>query len=263
MLYQSILFGVTDNVARLTFNRPHKLNSFSLEMHEEIRAALSSIRGDESVRALLITGAGRGFCAGQDLSARHVARDQVMPDVGQSLDGNFNPLIRSLRALEIPVIAAVNGVAAGAGANLALACDIAIAARSASFLQAFVKIGLIPDCGGTYFLPRLIGEARARALCMLGEKISAADAAAWGMIWRCVDDDELLAEAHAIAARLAAGPTRALALIKRALNEAQTNSLDQQLDLERDLQRIAGRTSDFREGVSAFLEKRAAQFHGR
>ncbi len=262
MGYQTILFDVAESVATLTLNRPEKLNSFSVEMHEEIRSALASIRADSTVRALLITGAGRGFCAGQDLSARHVPIDQEMPDVGKSLDTNFNPLIRRLRALEIPVVAAVNGVAAGAGANLALASDIVLAARSASFLQAFVKIGLVPDCGGSYFLPRLVGDARARALCMLGERISAEDAAAWGMIWRCVDDDRLMAEARAMAVRLASGPTRALALIKRALNESQGNSLDAQLDLERDLQRIAARSGDFREGVSAFLEKRPAQFRG-
>ncbi|TCO81260.1 short chain enoyl-CoA hydratase /enoyl-CoA hydratase [Plasticicumulans lactativorans] len=262
MSYETILFTLEDAVATLTLNRPDRLNSFNAQMHEEIRDALKQVvRG--GARALLITGAGRGFCAGQDLSDRNVAADAAMPDLGLSIERGYNPLIRTLRTLELPVICAVNGVAAGAGANLALACDIVFAARSASFIQAFCKLGLVPDSGGTWFLPRLVGTARATALTMLGDKIGAEQAEAWGMIWKCVDDAELLPTAQAAAAHLATQPTAGLALIKRALVSSATHTLDQQLDLERDFQRIAGRTEDYREGVAAFMQKRAPQFKGR
>jgi 2-(1,2-epoxy-1,2-dihydrophenyl)acetyl-CoA isomerase len=263
MTYQTILFDATQCVATLTLHRPHKLNSFTAEMHDELRAALKIAQDDKSIRALLLTGSGRGFCAGQDLSERRAAADAPPPDLGASLDKNFNPLIRAIRSLEIPVVCAVNGVAAGAGANLALACDIVLAARSASFIQSFSKIGLIPDCGGTFFLPRLVGSARAMALAMLAERVPAETAADWGMIWKCVDDMALQQEARALAEHLASQSSAALGLIKRAINNSALNSLDTQLDLERDLQRTAGRAGDYREGVAAFLEKRSAKFEGR
>ncbi|HTY66983.1 MAG TPA: 2-(1,2-epoxy-1,2-dihydrophenyl)acetyl-CoA isomerase PaaG [Alphaproteobacteria bacterium] len=261
MTYATIRFEVADQVATLTLNRPDKLNSFTAEMHAELKDALGRVAAaDAGVRALLITGAGRGFCAGQDLSQRS---GPVVPDLGETIEKQFNPLIRTLRTLELPVIGAVNGIAAGAGMSLALACDITLAARSASFLQAFAKIGLIPDAGSTFFLPRLAGEARARGLAMLADKIGAEQAAAWGLIWKVVDDAQLMAEATALARHLAAQPTRGLTLIKQAFNRSAANDLDRQLDVERDLQRLAGRTEDYREGVAAFLEKRTPRFTGR
>jgi 2-(1,2-epoxy-1,2-dihydrophenyl)acetyl-CoA isomerase len=257
----SLLVEQDGAVVTVTLNRPDKLNSFNEAMHGEFRTALDRIESDAGVRAVLLTGAGKGFCAGQDLGDRDVASDQPI-DLGATLENHYNPLIRRLRALDKPTVCAVNGVAAGAGANLALACDIVLAARSTRFIQAFCKIGLVPDSGGTYFLPRLIGDARARALALLGEPISAEQAEAWGLVWKCVDDDRLLGEARALAQRLAAGPTKGLALIKRALAASAANDLDRQLDLERDLQREAGRTADYREGVSAFMQKRQAVFRG-
>jgi 2-(1,2-epoxy-1,2-dihydrophenyl)acetyl-CoA isomerase len=259
----TLLFQIENGVATITLNRPDRLNSFNTEMHAELKDALKQVQDPANkVRCLLITGAGRGFCAGQDLSDRAVAPGNEAPDLGESIDKRYNPLIRTLRALEMPVICAVNGVAAGAGANLAFACDIVLAARSASFIQAFCKIGLVPDSGGTWTLPRLVGQARAVALSMLGDKVSAEQAEAWGMIWKCVDDDQLQAEAAKLAAHLATQPTKGLALIKRALAASSTNTLDQQLDMERDLQRLAGRTRDYQEGVAAFMEKRVADFQG-
>ena len=263
MAFEHIEYRVDEGVAILTLNRPNSLNSFNAEMHAEMREALKQVRKDGSVRCLLITGNGRGFCAGQDLSDRNVAADAEMPDLGASIEKFYNPMIRTLRDLPLRVICAVNGVAAGAGANIALACDIVFAARSASFIQAFCKIGLVPDSGGTWNLPRLVGHARAMALSMLGDKISAEQAAQWGMIWSCVDDDQLMDEALSCARNLATQPTRGLALIKRALNASTTNTLDEQLDLERDLQRLAGRTDDYREGVAAFMEKRKPNFTGQ
>ena len=248
-------------VVTVTLNRPDKLNSFNEAMHRELRDALDRIAGDPAVRAVLLTGAGKGFCAGQDLGDRAMAAGQEI-DLGATLEATYNPLVRRLRALEKPVVCAVNGVAAGAGANIALACDIVLAARSARFIQAFCKIGLVPDSGGTWFLPRLVGDARARALALLGEPLPAEQAEAWGLIWKTVDDDRLMDEARGVAQRLAAGPTKGLGLIKRALNASSANDLDRQLDLERDLQREAGRTADYREGVAAFLEKRPAVFRG-
>lgn len=265
MSYRTITLERAGAVSTITLNRPDKLNAFTVEMHGELRAALAEVAEDGATRCLLLTGAGRGFCAGQDLSDRVMTAgaDGAAPDLGESLENRYNPLVRAIRVLEMPVVCAVNGVAAGAGANLALACDIVLAAKSASFIQAFCKIGLIPDSGGTWTLPRLIGRARATALAMLGDKVPAEQAAAWGMIWRAVDDDQLMQEARALAEHLAGQATRGLALVKRALDESWDNSLDAQLDLERDLQRIAGRTRDYREGVAAFLEKRAPRFEGR
>jgi 2-(1,2-epoxy-1,2-dihydrophenyl)acetyl-CoA isomerase len=244
---------------RITLNRPERLNALTVEMAAALAAALDDAVADKTCRAILLTGAGRGFCAGQDLT-------EIIGASPADLDrllAHYHPLILKIRTLPIPVVCAVNGVAAGAGANLALACDIVLAARSARFIQAFARIGLVPDCGGTWFLPRLVGSGRAAALAMLGEAVGAEDAARWGMIWRVVDDAELMPEAERLAAHLARQPTRALALLKRALDESWGNTLDAQLDLERDLQREAGRTEDYREGVAAFLEKRPPRFEGR
>ncbi|HKM14809.1 MAG: 2-(1,2-epoxy-1,2-dihydrophenyl)acetyl-CoA isomerase [Pseudomonadaceae bacterium] len=262
MPQSSILLEIDQGVALLTLNRPDNLNSFNAEMHQAMRAALSQIRKDASVRALVITGSGRGFCAGQDLGDRNVAASDTAPDLGESIEKRYNPMLRTLRDLPLPVICAVNGVAAGAGANIALACDITLAARSASFIQAFCKIGLIPDSGGTWTLPRLAGMARAKGMALLGDKISAEQAESWGMIWRCVDNDQLMEEAMKLARHLATQPTKGLALIKRAMNASANNTFDEQLDLERDLQRLAGRTEDYREGVAAFMEKRQPSFKG-
>lgn len=263
MNFETLQLTIEDGVALLALNRPDRLNSFNAEMHEEMRQAMKAIKKDESVRCLVLTGEGRGFCAGQDLNDRNVAADTAMPDLGISVEKNYNPLIRNLHDLPMPVICAVNGVAAGAGANIALACDIVVAARSASFIQGFSKIGLIPDSGGTWTLPRLVGTARAKALMLLSEKVSAEQAEAWGMIWKCVDDDTLMDEVIAMAKSLAKQPTRGFDLTLRAVNAANTNTLDEQLDLERDLQRLAGRTDDYREGVAAFMEKRAPNFTGK
>ena len=263
MTQPSILLEAQDGYAVVTLNRPDRLNSFNVEMHERLRDAVTEVKRRDDIRALLITGAGRGFCAGQDLSDRAVKADAAPVDLGYTLSTFYNPLIRTLRELPKPVISAVNGVAAGAGANLALAADIVIAGRSASFVQAFSKIGLVPDCGGTYFLPRLAGTARAMGLALLGDKLSAEDAERWGLIWKCVDDAKLMDEARALARQLGAGPTKGYADIKRAIYASATNTLDAQLDLERDLQRELGKTADYREGVQAFLEKRAPKFTGR
>ena len=258
---EPVLVETDGPVLKMTLNRPDKLNSFNEAMHQALRAAVGRAEAEAGIRAVLLTGAGRGFCAGQDLGDRNVAADQEL-DLGATIDSFYNPLVRRLRALEKPVVCAVNGVAAGAGANLALACDIVLAARSAKFIQAFCRIGLVPDSGGTYFLPRLVGEARARALALTGEAVTAEQAMAWGMVWRVVEDEALQDEALELARRLAAGPTKGLGLIKRALNASLAHTLDQQLDLERDLQRLAGATADYREGVSAFMAKRPAAFRG-
>ncbi len=262
MSYDTILFQVQDGVATLTLNRPESLNSFNTAMHGEIREVLKQVKQDRTIRCLLLTGAGRGFCAGQDLNDRAVAPGEAMPDLSLSIKQNYNPLVRSLMTLDKPVVCAVNGVAAGAGANIALACDIVLAARSANFIQGFSKIGLIPDSGGTWTLPRLVGRARAMGMAMLSGKLSAEQAAQWGLIWQVVDDEQLMDEAHSLAAHLASQPTKGLALTKRAINAAGGNSLEQQLELECDLQQIAGCSHDYREGVAAFVGKRKPQFKG-
>lgn len=257
-----VLTDVRDGYRVLTLNRSDRLNSFTADMHAALLAALSEAEYDKACRALILTGAGRGFCAGQDLSDGVFTPGQT-PDLSVPIEKYYNPLVRKLRHMPMPVVCAVNGVAAGAGANVAFACDIVIAARSAKFSQAFAKLGLVPDSGGTWFLPRLVGGARARALALLAETVPAEKAEAWGMIWKMVEDPALMAEAHRLAAYLAGQPTDGLALIKQAFIASETNSLDQQLDLERDLQGRAGRTLDCAEGMSAFLEKRAPRFTGR
>lgn len=260
---ETISFSVADGVAMLQFNRPERLNAFTSQMHREVQQALQIVARDELVRALLICGAGRGFCAGQDLNDRQVSAEEQSIDLGETLDNLYNPLIKKLKSLALPVVAAVNGVAAGAGANIALACDVVLAGRSASFIQSFCRLGLVPDSGGTWHLPRLVGPARAAGLALLGDRIDAETAERWGLIWRCVDDDALMDEATALCKHFARQPTAGLARIKRALAASWGNTLEQQLDLERDFQRVAGRSEDYREGVQAFLDKREANFTGR
>jgi 2-(1,2-epoxy-1,2-dihydrophenyl)acetyl-CoA isomerase len=288
MSYEHIRYESAAGIARLTLNRPDRLNSFNDAMHAEVRDALARLRDDASARVLVLTGAGRGFCAGQDLSDRAVAPGgattgrpearapsgvdgaerrsggvSAAVDLGASIDRNYKPLVLALRDLPVPTLCAVNGVAAGAGANLALACDLVVATASASFIQAFCKIGLIPDSGGTYFLPRLVGTARAMGLAMLGDKLSATDAAAMGLIWRVVDDASFASEVEKLAVHLASAPTRALVAARRAIHASSANTLGAQLDLERDLQRDLGYADDYREGVAAFVAKRPPAFTGR
>ncbi len=262
MSYGTILFSVDGGIARLTLNRPDRLNSFNTQMHGEVREALGRLPGS-GARVLVLTGAGRGFCAGQDLGDRAVAPGSEGVDLGESIDKYYKPLVLALHTLPMPVVAAVNGVAAGAGANIALACDLVIAARSASFVQAFSKIGLLPDSGGTWTLPRLVGQARALGLTLLGNKLPAEQAAAWGMIWQCVEDSELGTVVDTLAQQLAAAPTRGLAWTKAAIRGSGQRSLAEQLDIERDAQRELGKSADYAEGVAAFIGKRAANFTGR
>ena len=259
----SILVSVEAGIETITLNRPEKLNALNPEMHQLLRAALERAAVDAEIRVVLLTGAGRGFCTGQDLAERDVSAGAAPIDLSVSLGSHYNPLVRRLRALPKPIICAVNGVAAGAGANIALACDLVIAARSASFIQAFSKIGLMPDAGGSYFLPRLIGTARAMGLALLAEKLDAEQAVQWGLIWKVVDDQQLINEANALALKLANGPTKGYGLLKKAMYASPGNSLDAQLDLERDLQREAGYSEDYREGVTAFKEKREPRFKGK
>ncbi len=258
----TVLVTQDKGVLRLTLNRPDKLNSFNPDMHRALRAGLERARDDDGIRAVLLTGAGRGFCAGQDLGDRDPRNGGELPDLGVTLDTLYNPTLRLMRGLAKPIVCAVNGVAAGAGANLALACDIVFAARSARFIQSFAKIGLVPDAGGSWTLTRALGEPRAKALALLAEPLPAQTAADWGLIWKAVDDDDLMAQATATAQTLAIGPTRGLGLTKQLIQDAAGQPLDAHLDAERDAQRQAGSTADFREGVTAFLEKRPPQFRG-
>lgn len=263
--FETIGFEVAERIATITLNRPERLNAFTQAMHAELRQALERVRAgraDGSVRVLVITGAGRAFCAGQDLADRKVAPDGAPPDLGQSIDDNYKPLVLALRALELPVIAAVNGVAAGSGVNVALACDLVFAARGASFIQSFAKLGLIPDTGGSWHLPRLVGPARALGLALLGERLTAEQAEAWGLIWQCIDDEVLMPTVREVAARLAAGPTLGYARTKQAIWASSTHDFATQLELERDLMRELGRSHDYREGVAAFLDKRTPEFRG-
>lgn len=263
MAYTHILFQREQGVARLTLNRPEVLNSFNRAMARELCEALTIIANDAALRAVLLMGAGRGFCAGQDLAEASPRPDGSLPDLGDFVREGYNPIIRAIRALEKPVVCAVNGVAAGAGANLALACDIVFASRDASFIQSFAKIGVIPDSGGTFILPRIVGLQRAAALTMLAEKLSAEQAMEWGMVYRVVEASALAEAAMATATYLATQPTHGLGLIKRAFNRSLGVDLDAQLDYEEELQREAGRTADYAEGVRAFLEKRKPRFEGR
>jgi len=259
---KTILFTVDAGVATLTLNRPKALNSFTAQMHTEVRTVMTQVADDANIRCLLITGAGRGFCAGQDLSDRAVTTDGGAPDLGESVEKNYNPLIRSIMGLPKPVICAVNGVAAGAGSSIALACDIVLAARSASFIQVFCKIGLVPDSGGTWNLPRAVGLARAKGLAMLGERLSADTAEEWGLIWKCIDDEKLQEEAQKMARYLATQPTRALGRIKKLMHDSGTNTLFEQTELEKEAMQELGQSEDYREGVAAFMEKRPAVFKG-
>lgn len=262
MAFEHIKYEVDQGVATITLNRPDVLNSFNRAMAVEVRQALTSAASDAEVRAVLLTGSGRAFCAGQDL-AEAMPKEGPLPDLGDIVARGYNPIVRTIRQIDKPVVCAVNGVAAGAGANLAFACDFVVAASDASFIQSFSKIGLVPDTGGTFFLPRLVGMARATALMMLADKVAGADAVAMGLIHRVVESATLLEEATALARNLATRPTRGLGLIKRALNASATNGLDEQLAFEAQLQAEAGSTADYREGVKAFLEKRAPVFVGR
>ena len=262
MTYESIQFKIDNGIALLTLNRPDRLNSFTQSMHHEVRDALNKLQEDKSVRVLVLTGAGRGFCAGQDLNDRAVEPGAPGVDLGESVEKFYAPLVLALKNLPMPVICAVNGVAAGAGANLALACDIVLAAKSASFIEAFCKLGLIPDTGGTWHLPRLIGHARAMGLALLGDKLTAEKAEEWGLIWRCVPDEALMGEALAMAEHFAAAPTKGLAFTKRAIHASYANTLEDQLQLEAGMMRELGYSHDYREGVAAFIAKRPAQFKG-
>lgn len=258
MAYSDIIFDLNDNLAVVTLNRPDKLNSTTRNMHAELRAAFDEIEAS-GARAVLITGAGRAFCAGQDLAD---LRMDGPGEILELLEQNFNPLVARIRNLPMPVVCAVNGVAAGAGANLALACDIVLAARSASFLQAFARIGLIPDAGGTWTLPRQVGEARAKGMAMLADPLPAEKALEWGLIWQVCDDDDLMDDATRIARRLSKQPTKAFSLIKQAINASSTHGLDAHLAVEAKLQAEAAASHDYNEGVTAFLEKRKPVFKG-
>jgi len=263
MTSDTITHAIEDGVARITLNRPDRLNSFTAQMHEALATALDSADADPAVRAIWLTGAGRGFCAGQDLSDRAVAPGSEPADLGETVQKYWAPLVERLATRDKPVVCAVNGVAAGAGANIALACDIVFAARSAKFIQSFANIGLIPDTGGTWILPRVIGQARAIGLALTAEPLPAEKAEEWGMIWKCVDDESLESESLVLAKRLAAGPTRGLAATKHALRGAFQQDLSSELAHERDLMRELGFSDDYREGVSAFMEKRRPEFSGR
>lgn len=264
MTDQTIDFALTDGVARLTLNRPDKLNSFTGQMHAELRQALDAVQADSRVRVLLLTGAGRAFCAGQDLADPDMAApaDGVMPDIGNVVEKNYKPLVMRLQTLRVPTVAAVNGIAAGAGVSLALACDLVVATQSASFLQAFSKIGLIPDTGGTWFLPQRVGMARAMGLAMLADKLPAEQAAQWGLIWAAYEDGEFASRVESLVAQLAKMPTKALVRIRQAMHASLSHTLEQQLSFEGGVMRELGWSRDYAEGVAAFLQKRQPNFTG-
>jgi 2-(1,2-epoxy-1,2-dihydrophenyl)acetyl-CoA isomerase len=262
--FKTIQVTMTEAVAEICLNRPEKLNSFNTEMHQELRTVLDGLLDEGSTRAVILTGAGRGFCAGQDLSDRAVGSEQdKAPNLSASVETNYNPLIRRLTTYPMPIICAVNGVAAGAGASITMACDFVMAARSASFILSFAKIGLVPDSGSSWHLARAIGLPRAKALAMLGNKLSAEQAEQWGLIYQVHDDENLMNEARQLAAHLAAQPTTALANIKRLLNTSFDRSLMAQLELERDAMHLLGQSDDYQEGVNAFMEKRSPKFTGK
>lgn len=262
MSYKTIKYEVSNNVAKLTLNRPEVFNSLNELMHSELKTVLGQVKKDKSIRVLIITGEGKAFCAGQDLNDRSVNNSDEKLDLGESIERKYNPLIKTIYNLEIPVICLVNGVAAGAGVGIALACDFVIANEKALFIQAFCKIGLVPDSGNSFFLPQLVGMARAKELCMLGDKLSAKTACEYGLISKVYSDEIINEEVEKLAKHFSTAPTYGLSLIKKALNESVNNSLDEQLELEKNLQRAAGHSNDYKEGVAAFLEKRAPNFQG-
>jgi 2-(1,2-epoxy-1,2-dihydrophenyl)acetyl-CoA isomerase len=261
MAYETVLLEQSGPIARITLNRPDKLNSFNTAMHQEVRSALRSV--EHNARVIVLTGAGRGFCAGQDLGERSMGSDGHAVDLGVTVETAWNPLIRRIVEMPQPIIARVNGVAAGAGANVALAADIVVAARSAKFIQSFSAIGLVPDSGGSWVLPRLVGQARALGMTLTGEPLPAETAAEWGLIWKCVDDDSLDDEVDALAEKLASLPPLGLAATKKLIRSTWARTLEQELNEQRNEMRRLGYSQDYREGVAAFLEKRTPTFVGR